>query len=37
VLAELLIRIYYEGGHARQYHTMVQPNLRDTDAWHARS
>lgn len=34
VLAELLIRIYYEGGHARQYHTMVQPTLRDTDAWH---
>jgi glycosyltransferase involved in cell wall biosynthesis len=34
VLAELLIRIYYEGGHARQYHTMVQPTLDDADAWH---
>lgn len=34
VLAELLIRIYYEGGHARQYHTMVQPDLGDADAWH---
>ncbi|MFO1341193.1 MAG: glycosyltransferase family 2 protein [Burkholderiaceae bacterium] len=34
VLAELLIRIYYEGGHARQYHTMVQPTLGDADAWH---
>jgi glycosyltransferase involved in cell wall biosynthesis len=34
VLAELLIRIYYEGGHARQYHTMQQPDLQDAEAWH---
>ncbi|MEK8032718.1 glycosyltransferase family 2 protein [Ideonella sp. DXS29W] len=37
VLAELLIRIYYEGGHARQYHTMHQPPLDDADAWHEMS
>lgn len=37
VLAELLIRIYYEGGHARQYHTMQQPDLNDADAWHERA
>ena len=35
VLAELLIRIYYEGGHARQYHTMKQPELGANEAWHA--
>ncbi len=35
VLAELLIRIYYEGGHARQYHTMQQPELGENEAWHA--
>jgi glycosyltransferase involved in cell wall biosynthesis len=35
VLAELLIRIYYEGGHARQYHTMKQPELGENEAWHA--
>jgi len=34
VLAELLIRIYYEGGHARQYHTMAQPEIDAADAWH---
>ena len=35
VLAELLIRIYYESGHAQQYHTMARPVLGDNEAWHA--
>ncbi|HEV8689729.1 MAG TPA: glycosyltransferase family 2 protein [Ideonella sp.] len=35
VLAELLIRIYYESGHAQQYHTMTRPPLGDDEAWHA--
>ena len=35
VLSELLIRIYYDGDHARQYHAMKQPQLPDNEAWHA--
>jgi glycosyltransferase involved in cell wall biosynthesis len=35
VLSELLIRIYYDGDHARQYHQMQQPSLADGEGWHA--
>jgi glycosyltransferase involved in cell wall biosynthesis len=34
VLAELLIRIYYDGTHAQQYHTMQSAQVGDNDAWH---
>jgi hypothetical protein len=37
VLAELLIRIYYESGHAQQYHTMARPMLGENEAWHVQS
>lgn len=33
VLAELLIRIYYDGGHARPYHTLPAPVLADDAGW----
>jgi len=33
VLAELLIRIYYDGGHARPYHTLPQDPLAAGDRW----
>ncbi|WP_040501473.1 glycosyltransferase family 2 protein [Ideonella sp. B508-1] len=35
VLAELLIRIYYDGSHARQYHALNAPALADSEGWHA--
>ena len=35
VLAELLIRIYYDGSHARQYHALNAPALADNEGWHA--
>ncbi|MFZ2987990.1 glycosyltransferase family 2 protein [Ideonella sp.] len=35
VLAELLIRIYYDGDHARQYHQMKMAALPDNEGWHA--
>ncbi|WP_374430869.1 glycosyltransferase family 2 protein [Ideonella dechloratans] len=35
VLAELLIRIYYDGSHARQYHALNAPVLADNEGWHA--
>lgn len=35
VLAELLIRIYYDGSHARQYHALKAPALADNEGWHA--
>lgn len=34
VLAELLMRIYYDGGHARPYHTRVASDLGAGDGWH---
>jgi glycosyltransferase involved in cell wall biosynthesis len=34
VLAELLIRIYYDGTHAQPYHTMTGMQVGDNDAWH---
>lgn len=34
VLAELLMRIYYDGGHARPYHTRVASDLGTSDGWH---
>jgi glycosyltransferase involved in cell wall biosynthesis len=34
VLAELLIRIYYDGGHARPYHHRPAPPPADGEAWH---
>ena len=36
VLAELMIRIYFDGGHAHPYHLRPQAVLGDGDAWHAR-
>ena len=35
VLAELLIRIYYEGGRARPYHAAPGAPLRDDAGWHS--
>ncbi|HSI49377.1 MAG TPA: glycosyltransferase family 2 protein [Ideonella sp.] len=35
VLSELLIRIYYDGSHARQYHLMATPPVADGEGWHA--
>ncbi|MCA6216089.1 glycosyltransferase family 2 protein [Ideonella sp. B7] len=35
VLSELLIRIYYDGSHARQYHLLASPDLPDAEGWHA--
>ena len=37
VLAELLIRIYYESGHAQQYHTMTRSPLAEGEAWHVQN
>ena len=34
VVAELLIRIYYDGTHARQYHTMGSQAPADGEDWH---
>ncbi len=33
VLAELLIRIYYDGGHARPYHALPETALADDAGW----
>ena len=35
VLAELLMRVYFDGGHARPYHTRLQDAPADDDGWHA--
>ena len=35
VLAELLMRIYYDGGHARPYHTRQGQEPAADDGWHA--
>ena len=35
VLAELLIRVYYEGGRARPYHAAPEAPLADGAGWHA--
>ncbi|WP_141291033.1 glycosyltransferase, partial [Ideonella azotifigens] len=35
VLSELLIRIYFDGSHARQYHLMATPPVADGEGWHA--
>jgi hypothetical protein len=35
VLAELMIRIYFDGGHAHPYHLRPQASPGDGDAWHA--
>ena len=35
VLAELLMRIYYDGGHARPYHTRQEQEPAADDGWHA--
>jgi glycosyltransferase involved in cell wall biosynthesis len=34
VVAELLIRIYFDGGHAMPYHQRPSPPLAPGDAWH---
>ena len=34
VLAELLIRIYYDRGDIAPYHTSVKPALAEGEAWH---
>jgi glycosyltransferase involved in cell wall biosynthesis len=34
VLAEILTRVYYDGGHARPYHVRGAPQLHDEDGWH---
>ena len=34
VLAELLMRVYYDGGHARPYHTRLQDGVAPEDGWH---
>jgi hypothetical protein len=35
VLAELLMRIYYDGGHARPYHTRQGDEPAAHEDWHA--
>ncbi len=35
VLAELLMRVYYDGGHARPYHTRLESDVTGKDSWHA--
>ena len=35
VLAELLVRVYYEGGRARSYHAAPEASLREGAGWHA--
>lgn len=34
VVAELLIRIYYDGGHAKPYHLRDQSDRQDDGGWH---
>ena len=34
VLAEIMMRVYFDDGHARQYHVMPQAPLADDAAWH---
>jgi glycosyltransferase involved in cell wall biosynthesis len=34
VLAELLMRVYFDGGHARPYHTRLQEPPAADDGWH---
>jgi glycosyltransferase involved in cell wall biosynthesis len=34
VLAELLMRVYYDGGHARPYHTRTESDTSGNDSWH---
>jgi hypothetical protein len=34
VLAEIMTRVYFDDGHARQYHVMPQEPLADDAAWH---
>ena len=36
VLAELLVRIYFDGTHARSYHLWPAPVPHDTQGWHVR-
>ncbi|HVZ44671.1 MAG TPA: glycosyltransferase family 2 protein [Ramlibacter sp.] len=35
VLAEILTRVYYDGGHARPYHLRNTPELGNDEGWHA--
>jgi len=34
VLAELTMRVYYDGRHAQPYHAMAVPPRRDDEGWH---
>jgi hypothetical protein len=34
VLAELLMRVYYDGGHARPYHTRLESDVSGSGTWH---
>jgi hypothetical protein len=34
VLAELLMRVYFDGGHARPYHTRLHDAPAADDGWH---
>jgi glycosyltransferase involved in cell wall biosynthesis len=34
VLAELLMRVYYDGGHARPYHTRLESDVTGSGTWH---
>jgi glycosyltransferase involved in cell wall biosynthesis len=33
VLAELLMRVYYDRGHAKPYHALPQPPMADSEGW----
>lgn len=34
VLAELLMRVYFDGGHAKPYHTRLETDASGDDSWH---
>ena len=34
VLAELMMRVYYDGGHAKPYHAQPSRHLADNEGWH---
>ena len=35
VLSEMLVRIYFDGTHAKPYHLWPAPGLKDEEGWHA--
>ena len=35
VLSEMLVRVYFDGTHAKPYHLWPAPELKDEEGWHA--